>query len=89
MSCATPGPTIKASAQVAPLPTTIDGKLERAFQHKSEGNEMFKTSNFKKAISCYSKGLSYTTGLEGRSGSRGQADIVKKLGYSSSSEAMT
>lgn len=75
----------KQPVRVAPLPTTIDGKLERAILHKSEGNEMFKASNYKKAISLYSKGLSYTTGLDGRKTSLGEADIVKKMGYTGSS----
>ena len=76
---------LKQPVRVAPLPTTIDGKLERAVLHKSEGNEQFKANNYKRAISLYSKGLSYTKGLDGRKASLGEADIVKKMGYTSSS----
>ena len=68
------------SSKVSPLPTTTDAKLARAQLHKEEGNLEFKEGKYKKAISLYSKGIAYTSGLPGRKGSLGEADIVKKLG---------
>ena len=62
-----------------PLPSTIEGKLERAQLHKEEGNNLFKKGDFKKAVCLYSKAVAYTSGLPGSKRSLGEADIVKQF----------
>jgi tetratricopeptide (TPR) repeat protein len=49
-------------ADVKPMPTTVDGKIEEAQRLKTEGNGFVKAQNFKKAISCYLRSHMFISG---------------------------